>query len=122
MASKREGGKLMVNKTTRGMSQDDIAQVKRDHMNQSDRLDRIEEKIDRMSEAIISLARAEEKITTLASFSKQQSEMIAELTRRMEKLEGTVNQNAVVVNVINKVFWIVVVAGATVFSGMLLMQ
>ena len=97
----------MVNKTTRGMTQDDIAQVKRDHMNQSDRLDRIEEKIDRMSEAIISLARAEEKITTLTSFSKQQNEMIIELTRRMEKLEGTVTQNAVVVNVINKVFWII---------------
>jgi hypothetical protein len=61
MARWRCGGKLMVTNKTRGMSQDDIAQVKRDHMNQSDRLDRIEEKIDRMSEAIISLARAEEK-------------------------------------------------------------
>ena len=112
----------MVNKTTRGMSQDDIAQVKRDHMNQSDRLDRIEEKIDRMSEAIISLARAEEKITTLTSFSKQQNEMIIELTKRMEKLEGTVTQNAVVVNVINKVFWIIMVASATAITGMLVMQ
>jgi septal ring factor EnvC (AmiA/AmiB activator) len=112
----------MVNKTTRGMTQDDIAQVKRDHMNQSDRLDRIEEKIDRMSEAIISLARAEEKITTLTSFSKQQNEMIIELTRRMEKLEGTVTQNAVVVNVINKVFWIIMVASATAITGMLVMQ
>ena len=36
-------------------------------MNQSDktRLDRIEEKIDRMSEAVIALARAEEKIISL---------------------------------------------------------
>ena len=112
----------MATNKTRGMSQDDIAQVKRDHMNQSDRLDRIEEKIDRMSEAIISLARAEEKITTLASFSKQQSEMISELSRRMEKLEGTVTQNAVVVNVINKVFWIIMVASATAITGMLVMQ
>ena len=112
----------MATNKTRGMSQDDIAQVKRDHMNQSDRLDRIEEKIDRMSEAIISLARAEGKITTLASFSKQQSEMISELSRRMEKLEGTVTQNAVVVNVINKVFWIIMVASATAITGMLVMQ
>ena len=43
---------------------------------QADRLDRIEEKIDKMSEAIIALARAEEKIITLTSFSKQQSEQI----------------------------------------------
>ena len=46
---------------------------------QADRLDRIEEKIDKMSEAIIALARAEEKIITLTSFSKQQSEQIQSL-------------------------------------------
>lgn len=112
----------MVTKYNRGMSDDDIAQVKRDHMNQSDRLDRIEEKIDKLSDAIISIARAEEKITTLASFSKQQSEMIGELTRRLERIEGAVANNAAVVNIINKVFWIIMVACATTVSGMLLMQ
>ena len=40
------------------------------------RLDRIDEKIDRMADAVIALARAEEKIITLTSFSKQQSEQI----------------------------------------------
>jgi phage shock protein A len=39
---------------------------------QSARLDRIEEKIDKLSDAIISLARAEEKIATMAEFGKQQ--------------------------------------------------
>ena len=53
---------------------------------------------------------------------KQQNEMIIELNRRMEKLEGTVTQNAVVVNVINKVFWIIMVASATAITGMLVMQ
>ena len=33
---------------------------------QSQRLDRIEEKLDQMAQAIIALARAEEKISTLA--------------------------------------------------------
>ena len=37
------------------------------------RFDRIEDKIDKLSDAIIALARAEEKILTLTSFSKQQS-------------------------------------------------
>ena len=41
---------------------------------QSQRLDRIEEKLDQMAQAIIALARAEEKISTLAEFNKQQSE------------------------------------------------
>ena len=34
------------------------------------RLDRIDEKIDKMADAVIALARAEEKIITLTSFSK----------------------------------------------------
>ena len=36
---------------------------------QSQRLDRIEEKLDQMAQAIIALARAEEKISTLAEFN-----------------------------------------------------
>jgi len=104
------------------MSSNDITGAKRDHMEQSDRLDRIEEKIDRLSEAIISIARAEEKITTLAAFSKQQSEMIVELGKRMERIENNVAQNSAIVNIINKVFWIVMAACATTVSSMLLMQ
>ena len=37
-------------------------------LEQAARLDRIEEKIDRMSDVIISLARAEERISTMAEF------------------------------------------------------
>ena len=76
---------------------------------QSDRLDRIEEKIDKMSEAIIALARAEEKIITLTSFSKQQSEQIQGVINRIDRVETLVNSNASTVNVINKIFWVILV-------------
>jgi len=76
---------------------------------QSDRLDRIEEKIDKMSEAIIALARAEEKIITLTSFSKQQSEQIQGVINRIDRVESLVNSNASTVNVINKIFWLILV-------------
>ena len=46
------------------------------------RLDRIDEKIDKMADAVIALARAEEKIITLTSFSKQQSEQIQNVINR----------------------------------------
>ena len=72
-------------------------------------IDRIEEKIDRMSEAIIALARAVEKIHTLTSFSKQQSEQIQALINRLEKLEDAVVSNSATVAIINKVFWVVIV-------------
>ena len=89
---------------------------------QAARLDRIEEKIDKMSEAIISLARAEEKIITLTSFSKQQSEQIQNVINKVEELEKKVISNASTVNIINKMFWIVMAAAATAITGMLLMQ
>ena len=76
---------------------------------QSDRLDRIEETIDKMSEAIIALARAEEKIITLTSFSKQQSEQIQSVINRIDRVETLVNSNASTVNVINKIFWVILV-------------
>lgn len=76
---------------------------------QSQRLDRIEEKIDQMAEAIIALARAEEKIHTLTAFSKQQSEQIQNIINRIERLEGVVTTNASTISIINKVFWVIVV-------------
>ena len=74
---------------------------------QSQRLDRIEEKLDQMAQAIIALARAEEKISTLAEFNKQQSEQIQSLINRMDRVEQSVNSNANTVNVINRIFWLI---------------
>ena len=76
---------------------------------QAQRLDRIEEKIDQMAEAIVALARAEEKIHTLTSFSKQQSEQIQNLINRLDRVENSVTSNSNTVALINKVFWIIVV-------------
>ena len=83
------------------------------------RLDRIETKIDSMSEAIIALARAEEKIVTLTEFGKQQGEQILTLINRVDRLEELVRANASTVNVINKIFWVVIAAAATGITGML---
>ena len=86
------------------------------------RLDRIDEKIDKMADAVIALARAEEKIITLTSFSKQQSEQIQNVINKVDALEKRVEANASTVNIINKIFWIVMAAAATAITGMLIMQ
>ena len=88
-----------------------MASAAEQRLEQAARLDRIEEKIDRMSEAIIALARAEEKIQTLTSFSKQQSEQIVLLINRIDKVENIVINNANTINIINKIFWIVISKG-----------
>lgn len=76
---------------------------------QSQRLDRLEEKIDQMAEAIVALARAEEKITTLNTFHKQQAEQVLSLINRLDRVELAVNSNSNTVALINKVFWVIVV-------------
>jgi ribosome-binding ATPase YchF (GTP1/OBG family) len=75
---------------------------------QSQRLDRIEEKLDQMAQAIIALARAEEKISTLAEFNKQQASQVQELINRIDSVEQLVISNAGTVNIINKVFWLII--------------
>ena len=89
---------------------------------QAARLDRIEEKIDKMSDVIISLARAEERIATMAEFGKQQGEQILTLINRVDRLEILVRDNAQTVNVINRLFWIVIAGAATAITGMLFIQ
>ena len=87
----------------------DNKEIKQVYTVQSQRLDRIEEKLDQMAQAIIALARAEEKISTLAEFNKQQSEQIQSLINRIDRVEQLVNSNASTVNVINKIFWVIIV-------------
>ena len=89
---------------------------------QADRLNRIEDKLDKLSEAIISLARAEEKISQMEKFLHQQMEMLVDGQKRLDEVEQKVATNATTINVINKLFWIVMAAAATTITGMLLMQ
>ena len=96
-----------------------MATAQQQRNEQANRLDRIEQKIDHMAEAIIALARAEEKIITLAEIGKQQGAQILTLINRVDKLDTLVRQNASTVSVINKLFWIVIAAAATAITGML---
>lgn len=99
-----------------------MATAQEQRAEQAARLDRIEQKIDQMSEAIIALARAEEKIITLTEFGKQQGEQILTLINRVDKLEELVRKNASTVEIINRLFWIVTAAAATAITGMLFIQ
>ena len=99
-----------------------MATAQQQRAEQSARLDRIEQKIDQMSEAIIALARAEEKIITLTDFGKQQGQQILTLINRVNRLEILVRENAQTVNIINKLFWIVIAGAATAITGMLFIK
>tara|TARA_R110002074_G_scaffold229325_1_gene400800 strand:- start:372 stop:671 length:300 start_codon:yes stop_codon:yes gene_type:complete len=99
-----------------------MSTVQQQRSEQAARLDRIETKLDSMSEAIISLARAEEKIYTLMDIQKQQGAQILAVINRIERLDDMVRTNAQTVSVINKIFWIALTAAAAAIAGMLFIQ
>ncbi len=74
-----------------------------------DRLTRVELKIDRLSETMISLARAEEQISTVF---KRQSAIDDKITAIESKID-TMAFNAISGRFAERLFWIVVVAGVT---------
>ncbi len=76
------------------------------------RLERIEKKLDGLSEAIVSLARIEERMITLFNRSdivEQRIERLSERVAAMEKLTGTIRFG-------ERLFWIAVSTGAGVIA------
>jgi len=83
-----------------------------EHDDQNRRLDRIETKIDQLSEAMISLARAEEK---LIGMEKNQHIAYDRLNRHSEKideLDGTIKQMHTRQEVMMKFMWLITTAVA----------
>ena len=76
------------------------------------RLTRIEEKLDRLADAMISLARAEEKIESLQEDHNKQYNRINKLSMKIDDIEKIVRDNQRSVQFMHKLFWVVVVAAA----------
>jgi phosphoglycerate-specific signal transduction histidine kinase len=81
------------------------------------RLDRIESKIDKLAEAIISLARAEEKLVQLENDKKFLMEKMIKFEERLLQVERNTSETASSLSFINRFFWIGMSAiGATVIG------
>lgn len=78
----------------------------------STRLTRIEEKLDKLADTMISLARAEEKIEAMSDEHEKQYERINRLSLKIDDIERIVLDNQRTVNLISKLFWVVVVAAS----------
>jgi len=79
------------------------------------RLTRFEEKLDGINEALVSLARIEERVTTILKHNDRIHEQVQQLDNRIDELES---QNAVQEFTLGKgerMFWL----GMTVFVGLL---
>tara|TARA_B100002019_G_scaffold260180_1_gene246092 strand:+ start:395 stop:679 length:285 start_codon:yes stop_codon:yes gene_type:complete len=83
----------------------------------TDRLNRIEEKIDKLSDAMISLARAEEKLIAIEKNNHANYDRMNRFSVKLDNIEDKVNDNARTIDVIKKTFWLVVGAVAVGAAG-----
>jgi hypothetical protein len=85
------------------------------------RFDRLETKIDKLSDAMVSLARTEEKIMAMESDRANIIERLNRHSEKIDELNDLVLDNSRTVNNINKLFWIVVVTAAGAIATQMLM-
>tara|TARA_B110000977_G_scaffold51311_1_gene69719 strand:- start:36024 stop:36305 length:282 start_codon:yes stop_codon:yes gene_type:complete len=81
-----------------------------DSSKSSARLDRIEIKLDQMSEVLVSLARFEEKMDAYNEYRDRSWGRMNKFSEKLDHIEKMCDDNARTVNTINKLFWIVTVA------------
>lgn len=89
---------------------------------QNNRLDRIEEKIDKLSDAMISLARAEEKLIQIEKTNHASYERMNRFSEKLDQLESVVTKNNQTVTIINKLFWAVIVTIVGAVASQVWMQ
>ena len=76
----------------------------------SNRFDRIETKLDKLSDAMVSLARTEEKLASLETDRANQMQRMNRFSEKLDSIEKKCDDNARTVSTINKLFWVVIIA------------
>lgn len=88
----------------------------------NERFDRIEKKIDKLSDAMVSLARTEEKIMAMESDRSNMYDRLNRHSEKLDELNEKVNSNTRIVENITKVTWLIagaIVAGfSKIFLGL----
>jgi hypothetical protein len=84
-------------------------------MPEEKRLERIEQKLDEMSKAIVSLARMEERMITLFKRMDSYDDEQTRLSDRLSKVEKVSGADGVTLRFLERIFWIVATAGITAY-------
>jgi septal ring factor EnvC (AmiA/AmiB activator) len=82
-----------------------------------DRLTRIEQKVDKLSDAVVSIARAEEKLIQLGTLTDVLFKKIDDMNSRMMEMEKTTAETRAFINGFNKLTWIFVSGLLTAVAG-----
>jgi len=79
------------------------------------RFDRLEDKIDKVAEALVALARVEEKMIALDRNNSNNFDRMNRFSQKLDEIEKKVDDNAHTVTIINKVVYLI---GAAIIAGL----
>ena len=79
-------------------------------MSDEQRLDRIEQKLDKLADAVVSLARMEERMVTLFKRMDNFDTEQAAHTPRIAAVEGKIGNNGQALRFAERLFWVVITA------------
>ena len=85
------------------------------------RLDRIEDKMDKMADALVTLARFEEKMDSYNKYRYDSWTRMNKFSEKLEVIEKKCDENAHTVGVINNLFWIAIAVGASAIAAQIWM-
>ena len=74
----------------------------------AERMDRIESKIDKLSEVLVQMARVEERLLNQEEDHKHLRKDISNLSDKVSDMEKIVQKYQTTVNIINRVSWIII--------------
>ena len=89
--------------------------------NMEARLERIEDKMDKMADALISLARFEEKMEAYNKYRDDSWNRMNKFSEKLDVIEKKCDENANTVGVINKLFWIFTAVAASAVAAQIWM-
>jgi uncharacterized protein Yka (UPF0111/DUF47 family) len=84
------------------------------------RLERIEEKLDQLTDAMISLARAEEKLAQMAKNQDNNHQRVNKLSAKLDEIEKKVDENHRTVCLINKLVYAALIAAVGAYVAQLI--
>ena len=82
-------------------------------MSTSERLERIEIKVVKLAETMVEMARFEQKLDNYEKYRDESWARMNRFSEKLDRIEKKVDENAHTVGLINKLFWVAIVA----FSG-----
>lgn len=98
-----------------------LEQALKDHLtHENHRLDRIEGKLDKLTDTVVALARAEEKLLSLEASRHEMAQAFEEHEDRITLLDKRTESIQLTTSILSKLFWIATASAATYFVAHLI--